>query len=102
MKLDLENAKNPLYQKVLAYNSRNVPENVSILDIVCVDLDTNKKFTVKQLFEGLYEENEKLKEEILKIKNKMREMEEKNKENNNVQIKLVEALRNETREKGVL
>lgn len=95
MKLILETAKNPLYQKVLAYNSRNVPKNISVLNIVCVDEETNQKFTIGQLFENLYKENQELKEELKKAKEKIDE-------NYNTQIELIEALRNETREKGVL
>lgn len=95
MKLILENAKNPLYQKVLAYNSRNVPQNISVLDIVCVDEETKKKITIGQLFENLYKENQFLKEELKKTQKQIEQ-------NYDTQIKLIEALRNETREKGVL
>lgn len=95
MKLILETAKNPLYQKVLAYNSRNVPKNISVLDIVCVDEETNQKFTIGQLFENLYKENQELKEELERTKKQIEQ-------NYDTQINLIEALKNETREKGVL
>ena len=101
MKLELENAKNPFYQKVLVYDSRGVPKAQNILELVFLTEDKNK-LTLKQIFEELFNEINKLKKEVSALETKLNKNVEQSQQNNRLQVELVEALRKETREKGIL
>lgn len=101
MKLELENAKNPFYQKVLVYDSRGVPKPENILELVFLTED-KRKLTLKQIFEELFSENKKLKEKINDLETKLNENTKQSQEDNKLQVELIEALRKETREKGIL
>ena len=104
MKLKLENAKmtKSQYQKVNVYNARNILEARDILTLVYIDEDTDKKYTIAELFENIYLENENLKREIKETKKQLDDLQTKFNETEKINIDLVEALRKETREKGIL
>lgn len=103
MKLKLDTTKSKSqYQKVNVYNARNVSEPRDILTLVYVDEEDGKKYTIAELIENLYAENKKLKNEIKTMKQDFDDFKTKNNETEKLNIELIEALRKETREKGVL
>lgn len=103
MKLKLDTTKTKSqYQKVNVYNARNVSEPRDILTLVYVNEEDGKKYTIAELIENLYAENKKLKDEIKTMKQDFDNLKTKNNETEKLNIELIEALRKETREKGIL
>ena len=93
--LDKNNFTNTLYQLVPMYNARNVAQPTNILDIEVVDTETKVKYKLGQLLEIKDEE----------IKQLQKDFDEFKKDTNNRinrLLEIIEALKNETRERGVI
>ena len=93
--LDKNNFTNTLYQLVPMYNARNVVQPTNILDIEVVDDDTKVKYKLGQLLE--IKDNE-----IKKLQKDFDEFKEDTNNKINRLLKIIEALKNETRERGVI
>lgn len=103
MKLKLDTTKTKSqYQKVNVYNARNVSEPRDILTLVYVNEEDGKKYTIADLIENLYKENKELREDLEKTKKELNNFKGKTLEHEKTNVNLIEALRKETREKGIL
>ena len=103
MKLELENARiKSNYQKVNVCNARNVFELRDILTLKYVDKDTKKIYTIAELFENLYLEIESLKNENKQIREEIKQNLEHANNVEKLNLDIIEELKNETRQKGIL
>jgi hypothetical protein len=103
MKLELENARiKSNYQKVSVCNARNVLELRDVLTLKYVDKDTGKKFTIAELIETLFSEIENLKKENEQIRKEISDDRVKANNVEKLNLDIIEELKKETREKGIL
>ena len=95
LKLNTNNFTNPNYQHVSMYDAKNVVKPKNILDLKLIDEETNRNFTLGELIEEKDTEIKKLRKDLNELKEDLT-----NKTNRLLDI--IEALKQETRDKGVI
>lgn len=95
LKLNTNNFTNPNYQHVSMYDAKNVVKPKNILDLKLIDEETNRNFTLGELIEEKDTEIKNLRKDLNELKEDLT-----NKTNRLLNI--IEALKQETRDKGVI
>ena len=95
LKLNTNNFTNPNYQHVSMYDAKNVVKPKNILDLKLIDEETNRNFTLGELIEEKDTEIKKLRKDLNELK------EDLNNKTNRL-LDIIEALKQETRDKGVI